>query len=1125
MEPVKRAPYSEVQRMQLRGLIRLASDIISHYWPMRTFVHHNPLHGLEQFHFEEAVRIGRRLMGGRGYLSCETFREYFRSGRIRPDHLDAALKPLSLDKHLVIGTRKVAHFEVLRAGQIYGIGEIEGNRASTDATQEALIHRSPDRVLLETLADCIGTVLKPPPIREKMEADLREDLEALGRRLTPTAWCDRTLGTGITDRSNGEMIKWLEAFLDEDHATWSMPDRERGFYLTWKSLAAWEWSPGGIPEGRRKLSRLPEHPEDALLEHLDALGIPEEVRQDYLSLHLTALPGWAGFIKWRADQTDYEWQRAYPIDLAQYLAVRLWYVRELIEQACREELGTEGNVGAMSNYMRSRPQAYFLRKERVAGRLPSAYAAQVDRLRYGGPARRNNGWEALAERYAAEYGPRSDQNARLAAARRLLALAQALEIEPSVLTETRPEDLKVLIDWIDAFPETDQGPIWLKAFEAGYEERLLDKLMPNVSKTQEDEDLNQRANASVEGEAPAALLMEGATRAPVIRPQAQAVFCIDVRSEPFRRHLEEVGDYETFGFAGFFTVFIRYRGLGSHHETDQFPVIMKAKNTVREIPRTYQGQLLSRSRAGAKLIHTGHTLLHDLKENVITPYVMVESVGWFYGLPFIGKTVFTAWYRKWAAWLRRLFAPPVATTLTVDKLTRDEVEEMLAAEQRSVIRRALQERFGDRDLNLSLERLEALRLRALDENRAEQSLPKETSRPNALSSEEEALFVEALRSSYRIDAHWAFARMERITQTGFTPGEQHFTVETALRLMGLTRNFARLVLFCAHCGSSDNNPFESALDCGACGGNAGKPNARVLATMANKPNVREALAKNGIAVPQDTYFIAGQHDTATDEVELFDLEDLPPTHRKDLLRLIDDLKAAGLRNRRERCARFPEIGTLLPPGRATREARRRSGDWSQLRPEWGLSGNAAFIVGRRDLIRGVDLEGRVFLQSYDHREDPTGRLLEILMTGPQVVGQWINMEHYFSTVDNEVYGSGSKIYHNVVGRFGIMSGPWSDLRLGLAQPSVMDGPRPYHEPMRLLSLIEAPRERIDRIVRRHRLLQHYYDNEWVRLTALDPEEKKFYDYIPKRGWAPSRGGETSLKTDPFPTGSSRRSKL
>ena len=132
----------------------------------------------------------------------------------------------------------------------------------------------------------------------------------------------------------------------------------------------------------------------------------------------------------------------------------------------------------------------------------------------------------------------------------------------------------------------------------------------------------------------------------------------------------------------------------------------------------------------------------------------------------------------------------------------------------------------------------------------------------------------------------------------------------------------------------------------------------------------------------------------------------------------------------------------LRASKARREVRRRSNDWSQVRPEWGLSGNAAFIVGRRELTRGIHLDGRVFLHSYDYRGDPDGRLLEAVLTGPQVVGQWINMEHYFSAVDQEVYGSGSKIYHNVVGRLGIMSGPQSDLRTGLAWQTVMNGARP-----------------------------------------------------------------------------------
>lgn len=1038
MEPVEPTPYNDVQRMRLRGVILIAGEIVAPYWPMRTFVHHNPLHGLEDLHFEEAVRRGRRLLKGSGFLSNELFRDYFRSGRILLHQIDAALKPLVHDKKVALGRRDVGHMEVLKAHLLRGLSAPAP--PWDEATVGAWVARSPDRSLLAALAEHLAPALKPAAGEADSLAEDGADVSPPpGRSSTLAAWCDGALGTRITERIDREMIKWCEAFLDEEHAAWSMPGREKGFYGAWKWLAGKEWSPCAIPDSRRKLARLPAAPEDALLDSLDALGIPPEAWPDYLSHHLTALPGWAGFIKWRSDQADYAWQQAYPADLVQYLAVRVWYERELVRQACREELGIDGNLEAIARKM-------------PASEIPGAVRE---------PARR-----------------RTDSHG-LSSAWRLKALADALEFDPAVLIETPPDDLKVLIDWIDAFPESDHGPVWLKAFEAGYRERLINKLMPNAV-------------------GPHAATGGGH---PPVRPQSQAVFCIDVRSESFRRYLEAVGDYHTFGFAGFFSVFIRYRALGTRHETDQFPVIMKAKNTVRETPRTYQGEFLARHRARARLVETGHTLLHDLKENVVTPYVAVESLGWFYGLPLIGKTVFTAWYRSWTDWLRRTFVPTVATAVTVDKLRREEVEEMLAAEQRAIIRRALQERFGDRDLNLSLERLEFLRKRALDEPVSGQHPPK-----GSLSAEEETAFVWELRDHYRITPGGSFARMERITRIGFTPGEQVFTVETALRMMGLTRNFARLVLFCGHGSTSDNNPFEAALDCGACGGNAGKPNARVLAAIANKPVVRDALAKKGIVIPQDAYFIAGLHDTTTDTVQIFDLEDLPHTHLNDLLRLSRDLEEAGRRNSRERCGRFPEISAVLPPAQAAREARRRSGDWSEVRPEWGLSGNAAFIIGRSELIRGVDLEGRVFLHSYDYREDPAGLLLEIVMTGPQVVGQWINMEHYFSTVDPEVYGSGSKIYHNVVGRFGVMSGPQSDLRTGLARQTVMDGPRPFHEPMRLLTLIEAPRDRIAGIIRRHRFLQHLYDNEWVLLAVLDPDEKIFYDYVPKQGWRPANGG-------------------
>ncbi len=1076
------------RRMEIRGVVKLAGEVIAQYWPMRTFVHHNPLHGLERFPFEDTVRRGKQFMGGSGYLSGHQYRTYLKSGRIQLQHLDAALQPFAREEQVRLGSHRVTHGAVLRACMVDGL---------CTPIVEPLDDQLPDpsHDLTEQLASRIETVMTFPDLKGRIQAIADGDQAALGRWLTLSHWCDDTFGTDVVRQINDQLIKWCEAFLDEGHATWSMPGREQGLYGAWKSLAVDEWSPCGIVGSREKIHGLPDYPEDALLESLDVLKIPVDLRQDYLSLQLTALPGWAGFIKWRAEERDYAWQRAYPADLVMFLAIRLWYARELVQMTCREELGIEGHYDTVTAYMRNNPDEYYLRKQRVAGRLPALYAEEVDRLRHG----KRNGWRAVIERYETEIVPLQHAAARRGTAKRLAALARSLGIEASALLGSTPADLKRVIEWMEAFPESDHGPVWLKALEAGYQEQLLAALarnaragrsLPNPSSAPEHESTAVPPEKGM-GQ------VSGSTR-----PASQSVYCIDVRSEPLRRHLESMGPHETFGFAGFFAAFIRYRAWGRDHDTEQFPVIMRAKNEIREIPRSYLDDTVSSHAVRAKWMHTGHTLLHDLKENVVTPYVMVESLGWFYGFPIFGKTLLPSLYRRFIAWMRGLFVPSLATTLTVDKPSLTETAEILAAEQHALVKRALHERLGLRSSRITPALVEGLRQRALTlTGDLEPPIPVAEAERAGLTPETIHALIETLRRDYGLNPRAASRHKERITRTGFTLEEQVLTVDTALRMMGLTKNFARLVLFCAHGSTSENNPYESALDCGACGGNEGKPNARVLAMMANNAKVRERVAKLGITIPSDTHFLAGQMDTTTDEVQLFDLEDLPSTHRADVARLQADLKAASRLTSRERCARLPDVASPLDGSAAAAHVQRRSMDWSQIRPEWGLSGNTAFLIGRRALSQGLDLGGRVFLHSYDYREDPNNRLLEVLLTAPQVVAQWINMEHYFSAVDNEVYGSGSKIYHNVVGRLGIMSGPWSDLRLGLARQTVMNGEVPYHEPMRLLTIIEAPRERIEKLIARHEVLRHYYHNEWVHLVAFDPENRIWYRYRPSGEWS------------------------
>jgi uncharacterized protein YbcC (UPF0753/DUF2309 family) len=232
------------------------------------------------------------------------------------------------------------------------------------------------------------------------------------------------------------------------------------------------------------------------------------------------------------------------------------------------------------------------------------------------------------------------------------------------------------------------------------------------------------------------------------------------------------------------------------------------------------------------------------------------------------------------------------------------------------------------------------------------------------------------------------------------------------------------------------------------------------------------------------------------------LEDVPATHRKDLTRLQRHLQEAGEKNSRERLPRMPDESEINGDSGSLKRTKTRSIDWSQVRPEWGLSRHTAFIAGRRLLTQGINLESRTFLHSYDYSRDPEGKYLEIIMTAPMIVGQWINMEHYFSTVDSEVYGAGSKAYHNVVGRVGVMFGTQSDLCVGLPIQTVFDGEKPYHEPMRLFVIIEAPLKMITGIISRHTILQRLTRNQWLHIVALDPENKEFFLFQSPNNWQP-----------------------
>jgi uncharacterized protein YbcC (UPF0753/DUF2309 family) len=313
--------------------------------------------------------------------------------------------------------------------------------------------------------------------------------------------------------------------------------------------------------------------------------------------------------------------------------------------------------------------------------------------------------------------------------------------------------------------------------------------------------------------------------------------------------------------------------------------------------------------------------------------------------------------------------------------------------------------------------------------------------------------------------------------------EQVDLAAAALKNMSIdTCTLARVVLFCGHGSSSENNPYASSLDCGACGGHKGDTNARFAAALMNDPIVRRGLKAQGIAIPEDTVFVAGLHITTTDDVILYDTEALT---EHQLKQIEGWLKAASLRTRRERNGVSMSSHQAGLSGELDREIRRRAADWSEVRPEWGLAGNAAFIAAPRSRTLDLDLGGRVFLHEYDSAADEDSSVLELILTAPVVVASWINLQYYGSTVNNRLFGSGNKVLHNVVGAFGVWEGNGGDLRTGLPLQSLHDGTKWVHEPLRLQVFVDATRERIDRVLERNSSIRMLVENQWIYLMSME----------------------------------------
>ncbi len=466
----------------------------------------------------------------------------------------------------------------------------------------------------------------------------------------------------------------------------------------------------------------------------------------------------------------------------------------------------------------------------------------------------------------------------------------------------------------------------------------------------------------------------------------QAAFCIDVRSEVFRRSLESMDpSIRTIGFAGFFGLGASHHGFASDVAEHRLPVLLKPSvftcSAVDDNHRTDQ-----KARFGARAIRAWGRF----KLAAVSSFAFVEAMGPVYA----------------------------------GKLLRDGLRFTKSAKPDKAKPRFVQ--------NLDLETKSAM-------------------------------------------------------------------AERVLRAMSLTEGFGRFVLICGHGANVVNNPYASALHCGACGGRAGDVNARLLADLINDRAVREALTAKGITIPDDTIFLAALHDTTTDAVTLFE-DDLDSNiASKDLAQLRKWLADAGRLTRVERARHLPRATSY--------NLHARSRDWSETRPEFGLAGCRAFIAAPRARTAGKSLEGQAFLHDYVWEKDEDFKILELILTAPVVVASWISLQYFGSAVAPSLFGAGNKLLHNVVGGIGVVEGNGGNLRAGLPWQSVHDGEKLVHEPLRLTVAVEAPREAIADILQRHPQVSALFDNGWLALVTIDDQGQLAWRYSNGGTWEKMDGKE------------------
>ncbi|AMR03407.1 hypothetical protein AXW78_15165 [Bacillus thuringiensis] len=853
---LKKNTNIDMQENNINDLVASASRVIAPLWPISTFAAHHPWMGLEKQSFEQVANWLKEARNVDIYPSASMIHSAKAKGEIEESFLQSSLSRWLDSQSFHIPREKAERF-------CQAALKLEKLPSSLLSSPE--LNKLADEMSYINTGSMKASVMQP--ISSLIENHNSENLSVI---------------------LNYHIIKWCKLYLDDSGSSWTMPNREKGFYRAWQHLI--KFDPALSKNERKVLKDWPQDAQVALARALSELGISESNIQAYLEGHLLSLPGWAGMIRWRSQQSIQEHEL-----LIEYLAVRI-----------------SMELAIAKPYLPLKHQ----KVEKKVALVPLIAS-----------------WVYISTREWLQM-PAAEQSELLAFAYR--------------------------------FDENIRRKLWLEAWEQTHAEQLREKISSKQRVTNDKKHV-----------------------------LAQLAFCIDVRSEPFRRHLEKLGPFETFGIAGFFGLPIATSELGSNDSHPSLPVILKPKHQIKEL--TDENEFKSyeqRKRVGSSVRYTFKTM----KQNVLTSMALPELSGPLLGLQMVTRSFVPRGVGGFIRNLRKTMLQKPDTTFSLNHVhdTKGEIP------------------------------------------------------------------------------------------IGFTKEEKVNYVRQALKMVGLTEKFAPLVVMCGHSSQSTNNPYAAALECGACGGAAGGFNARVFATLCNLPEVREALSAEGIKIPEDTIFAAAEHKTTVDELEWIYVPELSETAQEAFDCIESIMPNVSQHANRERLMQLPNFKTEI--NNPSKEAHRFAEDWSEIRPEWGLARNASFIIGQRELTQDCDLEGRAFLHNYDWKQDESGDILANIIAGPGTVAQWINLQYYASTVAPHYYGSGNKTTQTVTAGLGVMQGNASDLLPGLPWQSVMQSDsETYHSPLRLLIVIQAPIEYIERLLNNDFTFREKVQNGWVRLASVDPE--------------------------------------